>query len=143
MPLTHLVCCDEYGAHLIPQGDRKWELKGSKHVESMFPKDKRQYTGNLAVDATGNVVAIHMILAGKTDRSLPSQETRELFPRFVFHKTSNHWCDHDTKVGFVVRIYTVLKEKEASRRRISVADVTSFLCVLLLDCWPVNLTAKF
>ncbi|ORY11387.1 hypothetical protein BCR33DRAFT_829378 [Rhizoclosmatium globosum] len=143
MPLTHLVGCDEFGAHIIPQGDRKWELKGAQHVDSMFSKDKRQYTGDLAIDAAGNVIAIHMIFAGKTDRSLPSSECRELFPKFVFHKTNNHWCDHASKVAFVERIYCVLKEKEAALKGIPVNQVGPFRCVLLLDCWPVNLTALF
>ena len=70
-----------------------WVPKGVKHVQTSLKEDKRQYTGDVCVNAVGDVVAVHAIFAGKTEKSLPSLQVRNdpRLAHFKFSVTTNHW----------------------------------------------------
>ncbi|ORY15920.1 hypothetical protein BCR33DRAFT_673482, partial [Rhizoclosmatium globosum] len=145
MPLEYLIGLDEFGAHLFPQGAWKWERKGAQHVESLVKRDKRQYTGDLVINAAGEIIILEQIFMGKTKACLPSKEIRDQFPQFQFNYSHNHWANHHTKVALMKRIYSWVithyshvnqcSEKEAQAQKPT--------CAVLLDCWPVNLTEIF
>jgi hypothetical protein len=85
-----------------------------------------------------------MIFPGKTAASLPSHDVLQdpMYKRFLFQYTPNHWCTLQTKVELVVRLY---EEWVASKVAAGVerSAAVGMPCVLLLDCWPVNLSAPF
>jgi hypothetical protein len=120
----------------------KWEEKGAQHVKTSLKEDKRQYTGDICVNALGQVVAVHQIFAGKGQRSLPSASVMDKYPNFKFSVTSNHWANHESKVAYVQHIWKWVVEETA---RDNAANKTSLApqAVLMLDCWPVNLTKEF
>ncbi|KAJ3293106.1 hypothetical protein HDU79_000689 [Rhizoclosmatium sp. JEL0117] len=61
MPLEYLIGLDEFEAHLFPQGAWKWEQKGAQHVESLVKRDKRQYTGDLVINAAAGATGLYQI----------------------------------------------------------------------------------
>ncbi len=61
---------EEFGMHLFPTAQRKWEKKGAEEVKSVLKEDKRQYTGDLVMNMDGKVVVIEQIWAGKSKACL-------------------------------------------------------------------------
>ncbi|ORY37686.1 hypothetical protein BCR33DRAFT_833705 [Rhizoclosmatium globosum] len=56
----------------------------------------------------------------------------------------NHWANHSTKVVFCERIWAWCLNRYSSKYKCSMDEAhTKLKCVLILDCWPVNLTSKF
>ncbi len=113
-------------------------------MQTSLKEDKRQYTGDVCVNAVGDVVAVHAIFAGKTEKSLPSLQVRNdpRLAHFKFSVTTNHWADHTSKVAYVQHIWSrVVSMTEAD----NAAGGTDYAprCILMLDCWPVNLTDEF
>ena len=45
--------------------------KGDSEVKGSLTEDKRQYTGDIVHNDRGDVIAVHVIFAGKTNASLP------------------------------------------------------------------------
>lgn len=146
MQLKHLSGSDEFALHLFSHAKWKWEKKGAKKVESLLAQDRRQITGDIAHNAVGEVIAVHCIFDGKTERSLPSRSIMNdpKFARYVFSVTDNHWCNHVTKCNFIDKIYRWHLEETAKDLNISLQEARKHVnAVHLLDCWPVNLTDKF
>lgn len=114
-----IMGADEFGMHFFPQGPWRWAKKGSKNTGNLLKEDKRQYTGDVAHNARGDIVCVHQIFAGLTNRSLPDEAIRSQFPQFQFAVTSNHWANHDTKVAFVMRLWKWTVKEYAKDKGIS------------------------
>lgn len=129
---------DEFGMHLFPQNNVKWEKKGAKQVASDMGEDKRSYTGDCVHTCAGEVNHGLQIWGGKTDASLPPEAVRLKFNgRIRFDRSANHWANHDTKMRLIMYVW------ETTVRRWSEMQLEGDpRCILLLDCWPVNLTQR-
>jgi len=90
MPKATIYSCDEYGLLLYPQAKCQWATKGSQHVWGSMKEDKRQMTGYIVGNAEGAVVVSHMIVAGKSERSLPSLALREAHKDMQSHAVQLH-----------------------------------------------------
>ena len=140
----YIIGADEFGCHFFPHGNWKWEKKGAQHVTTSLKEDKRQYTGDIAHNAAGDIVCVHQIFAGKTTRSLPNPDVRAKYPQFQFAHTLNHWANHETKVAFLGRIWEWVVIETAKDLNCSMDEARQRArCVMMLDCWPVNLTSLF
>ena len=131
--------------HLFPQAKWVWATKGSKHVTNPLKEDKRQYTRDIAHNANGEIIRVHMVFAGTTSKSLPDYQIRAKYSHFQYGLSPNHWANHPTKVAFVERIYEwvvneYMRDNPSWTREYAVRNAK---CILLLDCWPVNLTQIF
>jgi hypothetical protein len=138
LPDKYIMGSDEFGHHLFPFNKVKWEKKGAQHVSSDLPEDKRQYTGDIVHNAAGQIITALQIWTGKTTTSLPPPAVMERFKgRILFDKSHNHWANHDTKLRLLKNVWAwVCKEWEAD------CLPGDPRCIYLLDCWPVNLTAR-
>ena len=120
----------------------KWVKKGTKHVTSDQPDDKRQYTGDIVHNAAGDIIQVLQIWDGKTNASLPPLNVREEYTckptcRMTFDLSLNHWANHETKVRLLERTWEWVcaqwtKDGLPGEPR----------CIYFLDCWPVNLTDR-
>ena len=91
--------------YFFPSGNWKWEKKGAKQVSSDLADDKRQYTGDIVHNATGDSILAVMIFAGRTNSCLPLPQVRDKFPNFYFDVSENHWANIDTKKGILKRAW--------------------------------------
>jgi hypothetical protein len=138
----YIIGADEFGSHLFPQETWRWSKKGSTNVTSAVKEDKRQYTGDIAHNGAGQIVAVHQIFAGKTTASLPSLHIREQdrysesHLNFQFAFTPNHWANHESKLAFVKKIWQwVEKEWAKDIANGNAEEGSKPKCVLLQDCW--------
>ena len=101
-------------------------------------------TSSFWVNAAGDVIFMDFITQGKTNRSLPLATVRERYPRFEFTCTPNHWATCDSKKRSVMRLWEHAVTAYASKKGVS-RDVAliSTKIILLVDCWPVNLSVEF
>lgn len=133
-----LLCSDEFGQKLGPCSSYKWVRRDDKETASDRKEDKRQYTADVVNTANGDVPIVVQIWEGSTDTSLPSAQVREEFKgRILFDQSSNHWANHDTKVPLLKTVWAWVCAKWADMKLPGEPR-----CIYLLDCWPVNLTAK-
>ena len=132
------------GCFLLPQGKHQWTTKGAQHVESPLKDDKRQFTSAFWASAAGKIIFMDFITTGKTDRSLPLLSVRQRFPRFLYACTPNHWANCESKKRSVMRLWEHAVKAYAEKHGMSM-DVarTRTKILLLIDCWPVNLSAEF
>ena len=128
---------DEFGMYFFPAGNWKWEKKGAKQVSTDVPDDKRQYTGDVVVNAAGDIILTAMIFAGKTNACLPLPQVRDKFPDFYFDVSENHWANIKTKKGILMRAWQYVCNEWA---RDGLDGEPK--CIYFLDCWPVNLTQE-
>lgn len=142
-----IIGSDEYGQHLFPQNDYTWTKKGKKEALVDVYDDKRQFTGNIVHNALGEVVLWHGIYGGKTMKSLPTPAARAVkgAENFIYGTSPNHWSNVEQKkklidaIGeFRTRRLTQLVEAH----KITSARARSAKMIILLDCWPVNLSAE-
>lgn len=133
------------GFHFLPQAAFKWAVEGSKQVENPLKDDKRQYTGGIYANGRGEIVFQDYITEGKTERSMASAAVRAKFPNIQFQVTPNHWASRATKEASTLRLWNFAVEKKAKELggvpREEAAKETRI--ILMLDCWPVNLTAQY
>lgn len=131
--------------HFLPQSTYKWAPEGSKHVENPFKEDKRQFTGAIWASGDGRIAFLEYITAGKTEKSMATSAVRAKYPNIQFQATPNHWACHDTKEASTLRLWNYAVDKKAVELggvpREEAAKETRI--ILMLDCWPVNLTAKY
>ena len=140
----YILGADEVGIHHFPQLSHKWARLGATAVMRADKDDKRQFTADIANNAAGEVISVHVIFQGKTAQVLPPPATRAEMPLVHFAHTANHWCDHKTKVAWVQHLWAWVVKEWAKDKGLSLeAASKSARALLLLDCWPVNLTALF
>ena len=137
----YVIGSDEFGMHLFPRSQWKWEKKGSAEVKSVLKEDKRQYTGDIVMNLEGDVILTTQIWAGKTSDCLPHPSVRAKLPHFLFMHSKNHWANLNTKLQQAKAIWDwVVKEHredaEKDGRNINTAEAEKEAqCVWLLDCW--------
>jgi hypothetical protein len=68
---VYIIGSDQFGMYLFPQARWMWVHKGDSEVKGSLTEDKRQYTGDIVHNDRGDVIAVHVIFAGKTNASLP------------------------------------------------------------------------
>lgn len=134
-----IIGLDEFALHMFPEEKKRWVKKGAKKTNSAIKEDKRQFTGNIIHNAAGEVVLMHQIFEGKTDASLPALAVRSEHPDFLFSTSPNHWSNQDLKQKELKAIHD-WKVKEYVKDGNSRAYAESAMIVVMLDCWPVNLS---
>ena len=137
LPRKFIMGSDEFGMYFFPSGNWKWEKKGAKQVSSDLADDKRQYTGDIVHNATGDIILAVMIFAGRTNACLPLPQVRDKFPNFYFDVSENHWANINTKKGILKRAWQWVCNEWA---RDGLHGEPK--CIYFLDCWPVNLTQE-
>jgi hypothetical protein len=150
LKLKYIIGSDEFGLHLFPLSDYVWREKGDQKVTADLKEDKRQYTGDVAHNMDGQIVCVHQIWGGTTDRCLPSHHKRAKYPHFHFARSPNHWANLETKIAFGKRIWDwvvdehIRDHKEETGKDLTRAEGEAISkCVWLLDCWPVNTSKAF
>ena len=117
IPLWAILGSDEFGMHMFPYDRVKWEKKGALRVSSDLPEDKRQYTGDIVVNAAGEIVTVLQIWAGKTTTSLPPASVQAAFKgRMLFDLSKNHWANHDTKLRLLVHAHDWVVKRWAAEK---------------------------
>ncbi len=76
MKSKYVLGSDEFGMHLFPTSQWKWEKKGAEEVKSVLKEDKRQYTGDLVMNM--DVKHISKNIDGE-DRNLIKKGWDELY----------------------------------------------------------------
>ena len=72
--------------------------KGSKRVEVVSLKDKRQITAVFGGSMSGDFLPVQLVYQGKTTRSLPTVD----FPKqWHLTFTTNHWSNESTMINYV------------------------------------------
>lgn len=128
--------------------------------------DKRQFTGNIVHNALGQICLWHGIyqgfllsylaahtLIGKTKASWPSESARARpgAENFLYGCTKNHWSNATEKKKLLDRMVeyrSSVIERLIVQGRIPIAlqegarNGDLFPMVVLLDCWPVNLSKE-
>jgi hypothetical protein len=136
----YIIGSDEFGMHLFPMSAWKWEKLGTREVKSL-KADKRQYTGDIAMNSLGDVIVILQIWAGKSKDCLPHADVRAKFPHFLFTYSDNHWANLSTKIELAEVIWKwvvdqYFEDARKQGRAISRQEAEDTAqCVWLLDCW--------
>ena len=142
---------DEFGCHLFPGENELWAQKGAKHAESSISEDKRQFTGNMYTSANGYLILLIQIWGGKTSNVLPKLEVRtkqqadlqtlpcasDAIALQTF--SDNHWNNQTLKLEELSILHRA-KVARQMKRGMTLEQATNHLQLVLLDCWPVNLT---
>jgi hypothetical protein len=140
VPDFAICAADETGVFLFPQRNFKWAKRGAKQVQATKGDDKRQITVCMWIDFTGKVVFTQMITTGKHARAMPSPKVREKFADyFLFQVSANHWSNHDLKLKAIIHMNKRINEAYV-KSGVAPDEANLRPRVLLLDCWPVNLT---
>lgn len=130
--------------HFLPQSTYKWAPEGSKQVENPFKEDKRQFTGALWANGAGRIAFLEYITAGKTERSMATAAVRAKYPNIQFQATPNHWASRKTKEASTLRLWNYAVDKKAVELGVSREEAAKKThIILMLDCWPVNLTSEY
>eukprot|EP01038_Epipyxis_sp_PR26KG_P012774 gene12774-17126_t len=140
-----IIGSDEFGQHFFPVNKRTWETNGAKHVESTIWDDKRQYTGNIIHNASGELLTLQLIFGGKSQRSLPTISP-EIQKDWIVSYSKNHWSNLKEKKALIDWIAKWRDERvdELIRKREIPASCRKNLpMVILLDCWSVNTSKEF
>ena len=139
---TSAVLCA--GVHYFPQKTVVWAEKGAQHVNSILGEDKRQFTADFVANGAGDIVVVEAIFGGKTEASEPTPQVKRLHPIVMCNHSPNHWANHGTKTALLQHVWRwVLVQTAADLGKDVVDDEvrSAARCVVLMDCWPVNLTA--
>jgi hypothetical protein len=140
----NIVFSDETALWYFPKTVGIWAPTGSKDAVSQLKEDKRNFTGDFAVDGNGEIVKIHVIFQGKTTRSLPPAEILAKYNNMLITNRENHWCDLEKKIGFAQELQRTLIARHALKKNITIEEAKQNMAwVWFLDCWPVNLSAAF
>jgi hypothetical protein len=83
---------DQSGFHLVPTSDRTFAPKGAKDVIIRGKNDKRQVTLLVSASASGVLLPLQLVFAGKTKRCLP----KSLKEHLVYTFSDNHWSNAKT-----------------------------------------------
>jgi hypothetical protein len=145
--LDFIIGSDEYGHHLFPQCEYTWAKKGEKEVPMDIYDDKRQFTGNIVHNARGEIVFWHGIYGGKTKKSLPTAvaQAQAGAENFIYGTSPNHWSNVEQKkklLDELDKFRTRRLQEMQDRGLISVQAAKEAKMIVLLDCWPVNLSAE-
>jgi len=107
-------------------------------------EDKRQFTSGVWANGAGEIAFLDLITKGKTERSLPVSSVRAKYPGIKYQYTRNHWASRETKQLSTNRLWDHVVAAKATKLGITVAEAAKVIkIVLMLDCWPVNLTAEY
>jgi hypothetical protein len=139
-----ILCQDEVGMQLCPNSTKVWVDKDDRHPEGV--KDKRQVTLTLTFNMEGACITPQLITAGKTDASLPSKAVREQAAikaaGILFCHTENHWSNGGMKEFLLKQGLHQWFDKQLDALNIKGPARRSFVLVLILDCWKVNVSPR-
>jgi len=139
-----VLCQDEVGMQLCPNSTKVWVDKDDRHPEGV--KDKRQVTLTLTFNMEGDCITPQLITAGKTDASLPSKAVREQAAikaaGILFCHTENHWSNATMKEFLLKQGLHQWFDKQLDALNIKGPARRSFVLVLILDCWKVNVSPR-
>lgn len=103
-----IINCDQTRVNYIPVSE--WTMKkGRSCVEVVGLKNKRQTTAVFSGSMSGNFLPVQLVYQGKTTKCLPTVDFPEQW-HLVY--TLNHWCNEDTMVDYLEKIFLMLKAKE-------------------------------
>jgi hypothetical protein len=95
-PPELVINSDQTPCHLIPTPNRTWAPKGDQQVTIAGVDDKRAVTLMVAITASGDLLQTQVIVAGKTERSLPAAHLRTAVNKKVWYEFSGgnkHWSN--------------------------------------------------
>ena len=141
IPPALCVNADQGGIPWVAFRNATWAPTGAKAVPLSGQDDKRQMTAVLASDARGVLLPLQVIMAGKTDQSLPSEKDRAPAESLGFHYTvtQNHWASLETTKEYVTKVLVPFFNKE----RESLGLPQTFPSVWIIDCWSVHISPAF
>jgi hypothetical protein len=122
-----------------------YEQKGSQQVSTVGHDEKRAFTLNVAVSASGNLLPFQAIFKGKTTASLPSpnspcyRKSKELSFVFDVSRTDTYWANIETMKSFVKTI--LVPYFQAEKTQLSLDPLQE--CIWQLDIWPVHTSLEF
>src|SRR6266705_1068373 len=122
-----------------------YEQKGSHQVSTVRHDEKRAFTLNVAISASGTLLPFQAIFRGKTPASLPSMSTpsydeaMQLGFIFEFSGNDTYWANITTMKSFVLCI--LVPYFNAKREQLSLDPLQE--CIWQLDVWPVNASLEF
>jgi hypothetical protein len=122
-----------------------YERKGSQQVSTVGLDEKRAFTLNVAISASGVLLPFQAIFKGKTKASLPSvsslsrDEATRLGFFFEFSGTDNYWANLGTMKSFVINI--LVPYFTAEKERLLLDPLQE--CIWQLDVWSVHASLEF
>lgn len=97
---------------------------------------------NAGLQADGEVPLRHVITSGETRRAEPHPKVMGEYPNMMASHTANHWANDSTQKEWMKRVN---QHVVAMRKKDGMEDAAARVApwLMMLDCWPVNLTAQF
>ncbi|VDC03285.1 unnamed protein product [Peniophora sp. CBMAI 1063] len=121
-----------------------YEVEGSKQVSAIGVEEKRAWTAVVGVASSGSVLPFQVVMKGKTDRSLPSEdapsrsEARDLGFQFNVNE-KNYW----SSLPLMERYFETIVVPYFTEQKTRLGYSDNQECVVLLDCWSVHRSKDF
>ncbi len=129
-----------------PGNQMTWTPMGEKQVAVVGNEEKRAFTLLVSVVANGTVLPLQAIYQGKTNRSLPNENSPEYQLaasegniKFEFSGTSTYWSNQITMRKFVDEILAPYFEKV----KIELKRPPHQKSLWLIDVWSVHRSEEF
>lgn len=122
-----------------------YETKGSCQVSTVGHDEKRAFTLNVAVSASGMLLPFQAIFQGKTPASLPSRNApcyhKAMELGFIFGISSNdtYWANIEMMKTFVTLILVPYFDTHKQWLGLELDQE----CIWQLDVWPVHVSLEF
>ena len=139
---------DEVGVRFLDMGESMWvDPKAQTPATLQGAKAKDQFTMVPCYTIDGTLVRCLVIFKGKTRVSLPPARVIEEAKahKIVVAQSPNHWSNKHIKKGDLDAIAAhreIVLDAMAARNGGFLPGRENFLGVVLLDCWPVNISAE-
>lgn len=145
IPPDLVVNFDQTGVHLAPAQDKTYSTKGSKEVRVGGKDDKRAFTAVVGSSATGELLPLQVIFAGKTSAVLPASDEVAAAKEAGWHitpsgKAQNHWSNLQTMKEYFKRILWAWLQKMIKGKGL---DEKTQKVVVIMDCWSVHRSKEF
>ena len=102
IPDSLIINWDQTGVSYVPVSEWTMSKEGSKRVEVVGLKDKRQITAVFGGSMSGDFLPVQLVYQGKTTKSLPTVD----FPKqWHLTFTEHHWSNESTMIDYVEKIF--------------------------------------
>ncbi|KAJ3514067.1 hypothetical protein NLJ89_g2589 [Agrocybe chaxingu] len=149
IPPKLVINVDQMGMYVLPSNSRTFHDKGASQVDAVGKDEKRAYTVLVASTPTGDILPFQQVWAGKTNASLPRQNSPGMAEakEFGFHfavaasqsNPRSHFSTLKTMIEWIEKVMIPWVQH--------VIEVDGLnedqKAVLYIDCYPVHAGEPF
>ncbi|KAE9387880.1 hypothetical protein BT96DRAFT_757502, partial [Gymnopus androsaceus JB14] len=147
IPAALRVNTDQTQTVYAPGTKLTWNKAGKKQINIVGMDNKRAFTLVSLISASGEVLPMQAIYAGRTEASCPKKssasynESQEL--KFSFEPSGNdtYWSTMDTMKSLITNV--IAPYFEAKKKELGISDPEYQSSLWKIDCWSLHKSKEF